>query len=61
MKRKDLVRHLISKGCVLSREGGKYSVFQNPVSNKEIPVTRHNEIADFTVRKICRDLGIDQP
>lgn len=61
MKRKDLVRHLISKGCVLGREGGKYSVFVNPASNKEVPVTRHNEVADFAVRKICRDLGIDQP
>ncbi|OIO03306.1 MAG: addiction module toxin, HicA family [Elusimicrobia bacterium CG_4_10_14_0_2_um_filter_56_8] len=61
MKRKDLVRHLVSKGCVLGREGGKYSVFLNPVTNKEVPVTRHNEIADFTVRKICRDLGVDQP
>lgn len=61
MKRKDLVRHLQNKGCVLSREGGKYSVFMNPVSQKEIPVTRHTEIADFTVKKICRDLGIDLP
>jgi mRNA interferase HicA len=61
MKRKDLVRHLVSKGCVLSREGGKYSVFMNPVTTKEVPVTRHTEIADFTVRKICRDLGVDQP
>jgi hypothetical protein len=51
----------MDKGCVLSREGGKYSVFMNPVTNKEVPVTRHNEIADFTVRKICRDLGVDQP
>lgn len=61
MKRKDLVRHLVSKGCELSREGGKYSVFVNPATNKEVPVTRHTEIADFTVRKICRDLGVDQP
>lgn len=61
MKRKDLVKHLTAKGCELSREGGKYSVFVNPVNKKEIPVTRHTEIADFTVKKICRDLGIDLP
>jgi len=61
MKRKDLVRYLLSKGCELSREGGKYSVFVNPVNKKEIPVTRHTEIADFTVKKICRDLDIELP
>ena len=58
MKRRELVKHLTEQGCVLTREGGKYSVFQNPVTCKETPVTRHNEIADFTVRKICRDLGV---
>ena len=61
MKRKDLVRYLMQNGCVLSREGGKYSVFLNPVSNKEVPVTRHNEIADFTVKKICKELGMQPP
>lgn len=61
MKRKELVRYLAQQGCVLSREGGKYSVFMNPAVNKEVPVTRHPEIADFTVRKICRDLGVEPP
>ncbi|NLO92282.1 MAG: type II toxin-antitoxin system HicA family toxin [Elusimicrobia bacterium] len=61
MKRREFIKHLGDKGCVLSREGGKYSIYKNPVTNKEIPVTRHTEIADFTVRKICRDLGIEPP
>lgn len=61
MKRKDLIRHLIKEGCVLVREGGKYSIFSNPINKKEIPVTRHNEIADFSVKKICKDLGINLP
>ncbi|MBU2575217.1 MAG: type II toxin-antitoxin system HicA family toxin [Elusimicrobia bacterium] len=61
MKRKDLVRYLVQNGCVLSREGGKYSVFSNPATNKEIPVTRHNEIAGFTVKKICKELGLEPP
>ncbi|MBI5245038.1 MAG: type II toxin-antitoxin system HicA family toxin [Elusimicrobia bacterium] len=60
MKRKDLVRHLIDSGCVLLREGGKYSVFQNPVNGKETPVTRHLEIADYAARKICKELEIPQ-
>ena len=61
MKRRELIKHLTEQGCILTREGGKYSVFQNPVTTKETPVTRHTEIADFTVRKICRDLGVEPP
>jgi predicted RNA binding protein YcfA (HicA-like mRNA interferase family) len=58
MKRKDLIRHLLDNGCVLLREGGKYSVFQNPANGKETPVTRHLEIADYAARKICKELEI---
>jgi len=61
MTRRELVKHLDEQGCVLTREGGKYSIFQNPKTGKETPVTRHTEIADFTVRKICRDLGVEPP
>ena len=60
MKRKDLIRHLTDNGCVLLREGGKYSVYQNPANQKETPVTRHLEIADFAARKICKTLEIAQ-
>ncbi len=61
MKRREFIKHLIQSGCVLIREGGKYSIFQNPITQKEIPVTRHNEIADFTAKKICKELGIELP
>ena len=58
MKRKALVKYLVQQGCKLLREGGKYSIFVNSASEKEVPVTRHTEIADFTARKICKDLGV---
>lgn len=61
MKRKEFMKHLRKHGCTLDREGGKYSIFINSQTGQEVPVTRHKEIADFTVRKICRDLGIDPP
>lgn len=61
MKRRIFVKHLLKSGCKLAREGGKYSVFVNPAIDKEVPVTRHNEIADFTVKKICKDLQIKLP
>lgn len=59
MKLRDLIKHLTEKGCVLVREGGKYSVYSNPVTQKEVPITRHPEMEDFAARKICRALGID--
>jgi predicted RNA binding protein YcfA (HicA-like mRNA interferase family) len=58
MKRRDLIKHLVDNGCVLVREGGKYSIYQNPTNQKETPVTRHLEIADFAARKICKTLEI---
>ena len=61
MKRTDLIRHLKSLGCYLLREGGRHSVFVNPVNNQVSAVPRHREINDFLCRKICRDLGISEP
>ena len=58
MKLRDLVKHLQANGCVLSGEGGKYSVFTNPVNGKETPVTRPPEVADFAARKICKALDV---
>ncbi len=61
MKRKDLIRHLLKEGCIFIREGGKHSIFFNPLLKKTSTVPRHNEIDDFLAKKICRDLGIAQP
>ena len=58
MKRRDLIKHLTKNGCVLVREGGKYSIYQNTEKEKETPVTRHPEIADFAARKICKALDV---
>ena len=61
MKREALVRHLRREGCVLLREGGKHSVFFNPVNKKVSTVPRHREINNFLAAKICRDLGVLEP
>jgi len=61
LKRRDLLRHLREQGCLLLREGGKHSVFVNPGIGLTSTLPRHNEINDFLVFKICRDLGIAPP
>lgn len=61
MKRTDLLRHLLGQGCELLREGGRHSVFINRRAGKSSTVPRHREINDFLVKKICKDLEIQQP
>jgi mRNA interferase HicA len=61
MKRRDLIRHLQSFGCELLREGGRHSWWHNPTQGKRSAIPRHREINDHLARKICRDLGVDEP
>lgn len=58
MKRKDLIRHLATCGCLLLREGGNHSVYFHPVSRRTSSVPRHSEVNSFLAKKICKDLGI---
>ncbi|MEK6543521.1 MAG: type II toxin-antitoxin system HicA family toxin [Elusimicrobiota bacterium] len=61
MKHKDFVRHLADNGCVLQKEAGKYSIFENQATKVTTPVSRHKEIPDFAAKKICKKLGIPEP
>jgi mRNA interferase HicA len=61
MKREKLVKHLKSHGCILFREGGRHSVFINPLTGKISSVPRHPDIKRFTVVNICKDLEIPIP
>jgi len=58
MKRKKLLRHLEKHGCFLAREGGRHSIFYNPLNERISSIPRHAEINDFLASKICRDLGV---
>jgi mRNA interferase HicA len=61
MKRHELLKHLKEHGCLLLREGGRHSVFWNPVNGNTSAVPRHTEIADLLASKICKDLAIPAP
>jgi len=60
MKRRDVIRYLEQSGCVLIREGARHSVFFNPRTHQTSTLPRHTEIDNFLVKKICRDLGIEE-
>ncbi|HEB78292.1 MAG TPA: type II toxin-antitoxin system HicA family toxin [Methylothermaceae bacterium] len=61
MKRRALIRHLLRHGCEQVREGSRHSIWRNPVTGDLTTVPRHAEINEHLARKICKDLGIDQP
>jgi mRNA interferase HicA len=58
VKRYELIGHLQRHGCRLEREGGRHSIYANPVTGAKAPVPRHSEIDTRLAMKICRDLGI---
>jgi mRNA interferase HicA len=58
MKRKDLVRYILSFGCLVEREGNSHTIFINPTSGQVSAVPRHKEINTFLGKKICKDLGL---
>jgi mRNA interferase HicA len=61
VKRRELIRHLAAHGCRLVREGANHAWWENPVLNRRSAVPRHTEVNRFLARKICRDLGIEEP
>ena len=58
MKRKDLIRYLEKNNCAFLREGANHTVYANRQDKKVTTVPRHNEIDEYLVSKICKDLGI---
>ena len=60
MKRRQLLKHLKTHGCVFLREGRNHMVYYNPSKGKTSTVPRHVEIDDALAKKICKDLGIPQ-
>ncbi len=61
MKRRDLLAHLTAQGCTLLREGARHSWWHSPNTGKRSAVPRHTEVNNHLARKICRDLGVDEP
>jgi mRNA interferase HicA len=61
VKRADPIRHVLAEGCELLWEGARHSLYVHRTSRGVSAIPRHREINDFLARKICRDLGIDEP
>ena len=61
MKTTNFIKFLSQQNCLLIREGGNHSIYQNQINKKISSVPRHKEVKNNLVRKICRDLEIPTP
>jgi mRNA interferase HicA len=48
MKRRDLIRQIERKGCILIRHGARHDWYQNPETKVSQPVPRVREIKMLT-------------
>jgi predicted RNA binding protein YcfA (HicA-like mRNA interferase family) len=53
MKHRQLIKHLEKHGCIVLREGGNHTIYENPANSRKSPVPLHTEIDDKLARKIC--------
>lgn len=58
MKKKDLIKIIISHGGSFVRHGSDHDIYQNAEGTKKTQVPRHNEINEITAKKIIKQLGI---
>ncbi len=58
MKRNELVRQLLAKGCILHRHGARHDIYLNPATGEKQPVPRHTEIDNALARHIQKNLSL---
>ncbi len=61
MKRREFMRHLRERNCVLFDEGARHSIIHNTVTGKKTSLPRHTEVDRRLVALICKQLEIERP
>jgi mRNA interferase HicA len=56
MKKKELIKKLVTAGCVLIRHGSRHDMYKNPVTGKIQPIPRHDEIDEGLSKHILKEL-----
>jgi len=57
MKKKELLKRILSVGCVLARHGSRHDLYRNPKTGKIQPVPRHSEIDEDLAKHIIKELS----
>lgn len=55
------MRFLTANGLEFYREGHKHAIYIRRSDEKTVAVPRHREVQANTIRKMCKELGIDPP
>ena len=58
MKRLELMKHILSHGRLIPREGGNHTALFNPANKQQTVLGRHRDIDKVMARTICKQLGI---
>jgi predicted RNA binding protein YcfA (HicA-like mRNA interferase family) len=59
LKTSELIKKLKNAGFIKGREGGRHTIYDNPVTGQSIAVSRHaKEIPTGTAEKILKQAGI---
>jgi len=56
MKRAELIREILKRGCKLIRHGSKHDWYQNPKTKESQPIPRHREITESLAKHILKML-----
>jgi len=56
MKRKELLKRIMTAGCVLVRNGSRHDLYINPKTGKKQPIPRHSEIDENLAKHIIKEL-----
>jgi len=56
MKRKDLIKKILSDGCILVRHGSSHDLYKNPSTSKKQPIPRHREVDEYLAKHILKEL-----
>ena len=57
MKRKELIKKILSVGCVFVRHGGRHDLYRNCKTGKQQPIPRHDEIDEILAKHIIKELS----
>jgi mRNA interferase HicA len=57
MKRRDLIKTLVTNGFRIVRDDGKHTIYEAP-NKRAIQDPRHREISENTAKQILKDAGL---
>jgi predicted RNA binding protein YcfA (HicA-like mRNA interferase family) len=59
MKRNAFIKILNERGVFFTHQGKRHEIFVHQKTGKKIPIPRHQEIKDSTVRAILKEIPED--